>query len=150
MLPFYSQCFHRDFKIVLFVFQCLLDFFSKLLWVEETKLKGKHYCLFTTQSPAAMTEALWGGQPFLSTVSLLGQPISQRASLVFMHIGIGKAGHVQACRSRSYGHCSAQALDSTSWFKGILFEGSACAWGLKGKSDTELTLEVFITQIGMW
>lgn len=55
-------CFHRDFKILLFGFQCLLDFFSKLLWGRETKLKGKHYALLTAKAPAAMTKALGAGR----------------------------------------------------------------------------------------
>lgn len=42
---FSSQCFHRDLKIVLFVFQYPRDFFfhSKQLLGGQTKLKDKHY-----------------------------------------------------------------------------------------------------------
>lgn len=54
MLPLHNQCFPRDFKIVLFVFQHLLDFFSKELWGGEAELKGQHYALLdTTQAPAS-------------------------------------------------------------------------------------------------
>lgn len=70
LLPLHSLCFHRDFKNILFMFQWLLDFFSKQLSGRETKLKGKHYALLKPQATAPWLRLCDGAKHFCPLLSL--------------------------------------------------------------------------------